>query len=65
MTIQLTLDRLKGLLGVSLHAPTGLWRSRICVGGKHKVRYFKTAEEARAAYLQDKASLHPFSRASA
>lgn len=48
-----------GLTGVTHRA--GQWRARIDVGGKQKhLGWFRTAEDASAAYLRAKAELHPF-----
>ena len=47
-------DRNRGLskyIGVSLHKKTGLWRSRIRIGGKDtSLGYFKSEYEAHLAY---------------
>lgn len=48
-----------GYLGAQYHAPSGLWRSRIRVGGRYKsLGYFKTPDLAAGAYLAAKRQLH-------
>jgi hypothetical protein len=46
-------------MGVDLHAASGLWRARISTNGKRRsLGYFKTADEAQAAYFKAKAVEH-------
>ena len=47
-----------GLLGVSLHKASGLYRARITAGQERCLGYFKTPDEAHAAYLAAKRMLH-------
>lgn len=54
-------DSKSGLLGVIPHAASGKWRAQIKIDGKQShLGYFKTPEEAHAAYLAAKVVLHPF-----
>lgn len=49
-----------GYLGVTLHKPTGRWRALIGLNGKQRlIGSYSTADEAYAAYLAEKARLHP------
>ena len=49
-------------LGVSWHKKAAKWAAQIVVDRKHKhLGLFETPEDAREAYLQAKAGLHPFS----
>lgn len=51
-----------GILGVSPHKPTGLWRANICLNNKRiELGLFETKEQAREAYLKAKRELHPCS----
>lgn len=44
-------DNSSGYKGVSFHKPLGKWRTQICIDRKvMHVGYYKTAEEAHAAY---------------
>lgn len=48
------------LLGVSFYAKTAKWRAQIQVGGKvTHIGYFKTKEDAHAAYVAKKREIHP------
>lgn len=48
-----------GLLGVSLHKKTGLWRARITARNKEFcLGYFKSPDVAHAAYVSAKRQLH-------
>lgn len=48
-----------GYLGVGWHKKAGKFRALIYIGGKNKhIGYFKTPEEAHAAYLTAKRELH-------
>jgi hypothetical protein len=48
-----------GYLGVCFNTSRGKWKASICVGGRHKhVGHFNTAEEAHAAYVAAKRTLH-------
>lgn len=50
-----------GVLGVSLHKKTGMWRARICLNRVSKtLGYFATVAEARDCYLEAKKRLHSF-----
>lgn len=50
-----------GFLGVSYAKWAKLYRASIHVDGKTKrLGYFKTAEDAHAAYIEAKRSIHPF-----
>lgn len=51
-----------GYVGVSWHEGDQAWRARITLPGEANARHigsFKTAEEARDAYLAAKATIHP------
>lgn len=57
-------DNTHGFRGVSKHGPSGLWQARLTVSGKrHNLGYFKTPEEAHAAYLRGVAIWAPSSLA--
>jgi hypothetical protein len=48
-----------GFRGVYLHAPTGLYNARICFNNERvSLGYFKTCEEAHAAYLSGVEKYH-------
>ena len=50
-----------GVLGVSFHKATGLYRADIKANGtSHTIGYFATIEEAGFAYRKAKKVLHPF-----
>lgn len=52
-------NRSSSLLGVSYHARDELWRARIHIDGKERnIGYYKTSEEAHAAYLEAKRKWH-------
>mgnify|MGYP003403369480 FL=1 len=52
-------NRSSGILGVSLHKKTGLWRARITANGNEiSLGYFKDMEVARAAYIDAKRQYH-------
>lgn len=51
-----------GILGVSLHGPTGKWRGRVAVDGKtHHLGVFDAIEDAEAAVIEARRRLHPYS----
>ena len=51
-----------GFRGVARHGPSGLWQARLSIAGKrHNLGYFKTPEEAHAAYVEGVARLSPTS----
>lgn len=53
-------DNRSGLLGVSWEARNQKWRARIMVNGRSvALGYHDTPEQAHAAYLKAKSSLHP------
>lgn len=48
-----------GLLGATWHKRTKRWRAQICIQGKKKhLGYYKTPEQAHAAYLEAKRQQH-------
>lgn len=50
-----------GFPGVGWHKATGRWRARIDLGGRQRhLGLFDSAEEAHAAYLEEKARIHTF-----
>jgi hypothetical protein len=52
-------DNKTGMLGVAFHKHSGLFNARIKLSGKSKsLGYFKTPEEAHAAYVQCKRETH-------
>jgi hypothetical protein len=52
-------NRSSGLLGVSLHVASGLWRARITVSGKEQcLGYFHDKDLAHKAYISAKRVLH-------
>jgi hypothetical protein len=54
-------DSQTGLIGVTLHKRSGLFRATIQVEGKRQsLGYYKTAEEAHQAYLKKKREIHKF-----
>lgn len=49
-----------GVIGATLHRRSGLYQAQIKVGGKHhSLGYYKTPEEAHAAYVNAKRAMHP------
>ena len=54
-------DSYSGILGVHWHSRDKRWIAQLGAYGKrHHLGTFRTAEEAHAAYLKAKATLHPF-----
>ena len=54
-------DSSTGLIGVTPHKPSGLFRASIKYGGKrHSLGYYKTPEEAHQAYLKRKREAHAY-----
>jgi hypothetical protein len=54
-------DNTSGMTGVSWIERDRLWKAEVSVAGQEVYRgYFKTAEDARAAYLEAKAKHHSF-----
>jgi hypothetical protein len=52
-------DNRSGHIGVSYHKATGLWRSRIHLGGKEYAAYFKEIGDAVADREKKKKLFHP------
>ena len=51
-----------GVLGVNWHKASGKWRAAIGLNNRHvHIGCFESIEQAEAAYLSAKQSLHPFS----
>lgn len=54
-------NKSSGLLGAYWHCQNNCWKSQIKLNGKlYHLGQYNTAEEAHAAYLKAKASLHSF-----
>lgn len=54
-------DSQTGLIGVTQHKKSGLYRASIQYDGKrHSLGYYKTPEEAHAVYLAKKREVHEF-----
>lgn len=59
MNSKVRCDNSSGYKGVSFHKASNLWRANIRLNGKQRcIGYFKTAEEANAAYQKASEELH-------